>query len=145
VIIVPKRTDELDFELNNTYDIHNYLANNKTEFDNVDFIGFLTALINRCGKSKVALSADACISEPFLYNILKVKKKPSRDSVIKLAFGMELDVETTERLLMLAGYRGFYVRHKRDALLKHARRNNIDTVETNNLLKQHGFKLVEYY
>jgi len=139
-----KSTDDLNIELITTYDIHNYVADNAAELDNVNFIDFLTALIDQCGKSKVALSDDACISEPFLYNILNAKKKPSRDSVIKLAFGLELDVETTERLLMLAGYRNFYVRHKRDALLKHARRNNMDTIEANNLLKQHGFKLVEY-
>jgi len=84
------------------------------------FIASLSTLISDSGKAKTAIVADSCISEPYLYNLLRGEKRPTRNSVIKLAFGLELTLETTERFLMLAGYRSFYERHKRDSLLKYA-------------------------
>jgi DNA-binding phage protein len=136
-----KKTDELDFELKNSYDVHTYMADNEVEFDDNKFLGFLYGLITKSGKTKTQIATDSCISEPYLYNILRADKHPSRKSVIKLSFGLGLDVETTERLLMLAGYSGFYVRHKRDALLQFACQNNMNTMEADNLLSQYGLSL----
>jgi DNA-binding phage protein len=138
-----KNTDELDFELKNAYDIHGYVVENRDEFSEKRLIEMLGALVARSGKTKATISHDAWISEPYLYDILSGKKQPSRNSVIKLAFGLALDVATTERLLMLAGYRGFYVRQKRDALLKHALQNRMPAAEADALLIQYGFALID--
>jgi len=59
-----------------------------------------------------------------------------------LAFGLELTLETTERFLMLAGYRNFYPRHKRDSLLKYAFLNNMNISEADSLLVEYGFSVM---
>ena len=137
-----KRTDELGFELENSQSIYSYMEANAAEFDDKNFYSFLSTLIVNSGKPKTTIVADSCISEPYLYNLLRGEKRPTRNSVIKLAFGLELTLETTERFLMLAGYRSFYERHKRDSLLKYAFLNKMDISEADNLLVQYGFSVM---
>ena len=134
-----KKTSELGFELENTQSIYSFIKENESEFDEKKFYGFLAALVKESGKSKTKIVDDACISEPYLYDILRGEKRPSRDTVIKLAFGLEVDAETASRLMMLAGYSGFYLRRKRDALLQFALQNNMNIMEAEVLLAKHGF------
>ena len=142
MITITKRTGDLGFELANSQNIHNYMEANVDEFDDKNFYSFLSTLISDSGKAKTVIVADSCISEPYLYNLLRGEKRPTRNSVIKLAFGLELTLETTERLLMLAGYRSFYERHKRDSLLKYAFLSKMDISEADNLLVQYGFSIM---
>lgn len=137
-----KRTDELSYELEKSQCIHNYMEANEAEFDDKNFFSFLSTLIADSGKPKTRIVTDSCISEPYLYNLLRGEKRPSRNSVIKLAFGLGLTLETTERFLMLAGYSSFYVRHKRDALLKYAFQNSMNISEADNLLVEYGFSVI---
>ena len=137
-----KRTDELSFELENSGSIHDFMEANEAEFDDNNFYSFLSTLIADSGKPKSRIVADSCISEPYLYDILRGGKRPTRNTVIKLAFGLSLALETTERFLMLAGYRNFYPRHKRDALLKYAFQNSMNISEADNLLVEYGFSII---
>jgi len=137
-----KRTDELGFELENSQSIHKYMEANEAEFDDKNFYSFLSALINDSGKPKTRIIVDSCISEPYLYDLLRGAKRPTRNIVIKLAFGLGLTLETTERFLMLAGYRNFYERHKRDSLLKYAFLHSMNISEADNLLVEYGFSIM---
>ena len=142
VISMTKRTDQLGFELENSQSIHSYMKSNEAEFDDKNFYSLLATLITDSGKSKTKIVTDSCISEPYLYDLLRGAKRPTRNIVIKLAFGLELTLETTERFLMLAGYRNFYARHKRDSLLKYAFLNNMDILEADGLLTEYGFSIM---
>ena len=137
-----KKTDELDFELENTDSIEDFLNANEAEFDDKNFYSLLNTLIAESGKSKFKIAADSGISEPYMYNLVKKEKRPMRDTVIKLSFGLKLSVETTERLLKLSGYSGFYVRHKRDAILKFAVEHDYSLLEADVLLGHHGFSIM---
>ena len=137
-----KRTDELGFELENSQSIHNYMEANEAEFDDKNFYSFLSTLIADSGKPKTKIVADSCISEPYLYDLLRCEKRPTRNIIIKLSFGLGLTLETTERFLMLAGYRNFYPRHKRDSLLKYAFLNKMNISEADNLLVEYGFSVM---
>ena len=140
--IVAKKTDELDFELSNTDSIHSFIAANEPEFDDKNFCKLLGTLIAESGKSKSKIAADSYISEPYMYNLIKGEKRPTRDTVIKLSFGLKLSLETAERLLKLAGYSGFYVRGKRDSILKFALTSGLSLEETDSLLVKHGFSIM---
>lgn len=137
-----KQTDELDFELKNADSIHSYMTVNEGAFDDRNFYSLLSTLVIESGKSKAKIAADSCISEPYLYNLINGEKRPTRNMVIKLAFGVLLPLETTERLLKLAGYSEFYVRHKRDALLKFAVKNKLTLMESDKLLVEYGFSIM---
>jgi DNA-binding phage protein len=139
---VMKKTDELGFELSNTKDIHKYIIENNAEFDSKKFTKFLKSLMEESRKTKSHIANESCLSEPYLYDILRNKKKPKRDSVIKLSFGLELDIPTTERLLMLAGHSQFYPRYMRDTLIYSARQKNMSIMEAEQLLAEYGCSLI---
>ena len=136
-----KKTEELDFELRRAASIRSFIADNEAEFDDKNFYKLLNSLIAASGKSKASLAADSCISEPYMYNLVKGEKRPTRDTVIKLSFGLCLTPGTAERLLKLAGYGGLYVRHKRDSILKFAIENSLSLTEADELLTKHGFSI----
>jgi len=137
-----KKTSELDFELKNTANLDSFLENNIMEFDDKNFYKLLNGLIEESGKSKFCIAVDSCISEPFIYNLLKAEKRPARDTVIKLSFGLKLPLELSERLLQLAGYSGLYVRHKRDSILKFALVNGLSLVDADGLLMEYGYSII---
>ena len=137
-----KKTDELDFELKNADSIHNFISDNEAEFDDKNFYKLMNTLITESGKGKPQIAAASHISEPYMYNLVNGQKRPTRDTVIKLSFGLCLPLATCERLLKLAGYGGFYVRHKRDTILKFALENGCSLVEADELLVKYGFSLM---
>lgn len=137
-----KKTDELDFELKNTHDLDSFLTDNALEFDDKNFYKLLAVFMEESGKSKSAIAVESCISEPFIYNLSKAEKRPARDTVIKLSFGLGLSLESAERLLKLAGYSGLYVRNKRDSILKFALENGLSLFEADSLLVKYGYSIV---
>ena len=137
-----KKTDDLAFELANTNNIHCFLSANEAEFDDKNFYKFLNSLILESRKSKPKLAKDSHISEPYMYNLVKGQKHPTRDTVIKLSFGLNLPTDTAERLMNLAGYGGFYVRHKRDSILKFVLESGHDVAKADELLLEYGLPLM---
>ena len=137
-----KKTEELDFELKKANNLDNFLMDNDVEFDDKNFYKLLGELVDESGKSKFNIAVESCISEPFIYNLLKGEKRPTRDTVIKLCFGLKLSLEYTERLLKLAGYSELYVRHKRDSILKFSLENGLSLMEADELLAQYGYSIV---
>jgi len=141
-MIMAKRTDELDFELKNSESIENFIETNESEFDDKNFYKLLNILIMESGKSKPKIAADSFISEPYMYNIVKGEKRPTRDTVIRLVFGMGLSLEIAERLLKLAGHSSFYVRHKRDSILKFAIESSLNLAEADELLGKYDYSIM---
>ena len=137
-----KNTDELDFELRNADSLDDFLQTNEAQFDDKKFYRLLSQYIRESGRSKFGIAVDSGVSEPYMYNLIKGEKRPTRDMVIKLSFGLKLALEPTERLLKLAGYSGFYVRHKRDSILKFAIENNLGIGEADELLVKYGLLTV---
>ena len=137
-----KNTDELDFELKNTDSLDDFLQINEAEFDDKNFYKLLSQYIQESGKSKFGIAVDSGISEPYMYNLIKVEKRPTRNTVIKLSLGLKLSIKSTERLLKLAGYSGFYVKHKRDSILKFAVENNFSLAEADELLVKYSLSTI---
>jgi hypothetical protein len=137
-----KKTGELDFELKRSKSVHDYIKANDGEFTEGGFHTHLNELISQCGKPKSRIIAAACVSQPYFYNITRGEKRPERDTVIKLTFGLGLGAEQCERLLTLAGHGAFYVRRKKDAVLKFALVNGHTLAEADEMLARHGFSIL---
>ena len=137
-----KSTDELAFELANTPDIADYMHNNQHQPDPQAFHALLGELITASGLSKTKIATAACLSEPYLYNLIRGDKHPSRNKVLQLAFGLGIDMAQTERLLQLAGHNAFYTRNKRDALVQYALGQCMNIHEADGLLMTYGFSMM---
>ena len=136
-------TNNLDESLEGSNNIHDFIVANEDEFDDKNFYSLLNSLIAESGKSKGKVAADSWISEPYMYNLVKGEKRPTRDTVIKLCFGLQISLKTAERLLKLAGYDEFYVRRKRDAILKFAVDNSLSITEAEDLLLKYGLSIID--
>ncbi|MCL2217520.1 MAG: helix-turn-helix transcriptional regulator [Defluviitaleaceae bacterium] len=139
-----KNTGNLDFELKSTENIHSFLSANEAEFDDQNFYKLLNTLIAESSKSKPQLAKDSHISEPYMYNLVNGQKRPTRDTVIKVSFGLNLPLDTSERLLKLAGYGGYYVRHKRDSILKFSLESGHSIAKADELLSEYGLPIISY-
>lgn len=82
------------------------------------------------------------INRVYFYHLLSGKRKPSRDKIIQLAFGLSLDFVETQRLLKLSKMNELYSRVKRDAIFIYGLNNNMSIVELELLLDEEGVDLL---
>ncbi len=59
------------------------------------------------------------LDQSFCYQLLSGKRKPSRDTVMRISLALKLDMGTANGLLKVAGHQPFYARNPRDAAVMH--------------------------
>ena len=133
-----KQTDELLKELSNTSDINQYLSTNRNELIEQNVATFLNELLNKKeGLTKSKIVKSSSLSESYVYDIFRGdKSNPSRDKLLQIAFAMNLDLETTQKLLKIAKVGALYPRIKRDSIIIFAINKNLDFFECENLLEK---------
>ena len=84
--------------------------------------------------------ADLSNLEPNYINKLRIGqiKKPSRDKLLQLAFGLSFTEDETQLLLRLAGLCALYPRFKRDYIIMTCIRANKSIWECNDYLIENG-------
>lgn len=138
-----KSTDNLFNEIKDIEDIDLYLENNQNEFNDNPFISYLNNLISIKSLKKSNLIVSANISKQYLYELFtNRKKKPSRETIIKLAFGLKLDLEETNLLLKKAGYSSLYPRIKRESVIIYCMLKDKNLIETNIVLEGKGLDII---
>lgn len=129
-----KSTNELLNEIVAADSIESFLSsNNKSIPDNL----FQRQLLNDLAQKKITkqtLIKGSYLNASYLYDILNGKKHPSRDTVIRLSFGLTLDLCGANRLLKYAGYRDMYSKDKRDAVIIFCLKENHSLASTNDRL-----------
>jgi transcriptional regulator with XRE-family HTH domain len=114
--------------------------------DNSQFMieGTLSEHINRLcsekGITKSQVIKRAEMNEIYAYQIFSGKRMPSRDKLLCLCLGMELDSAETERLLKSAGFAQLYPKSKRDSVILFGIEKKQSVVEINELLYEIGEK-----
>ena len=138
-----KTTDELTHEISQSDNILDYFAENRSEMQ----LDSLPEYLNRWLKQKNCSKADVVrrsnLNKAYVYQIFLGKKYPSRDKIIALAFGLELDEKEVQVLLKQAGYRELYPRDPRDALLLYAIGHHQSIINANELLYDHNIEVLE--
>lgn len=138
-----KSTDNLFNEIQDTTDIDLYLEKNKNAFQDNPFILYIHQLLIEKSLKKSDLILTAGISKQYLYELFTNKrKKPSRDVVIKLAFGLGLNLEETNLLLKRAGHGSLYPRLKRESILIYCILKRKTLIETNITLEEKNLDIL---
>ncbi len=83
------------------------------------------------------------LGRAYVYRIFAGQKIPSRDKLIALAFGMRLSDEEAQKMLKLSGNRELYARDGRDALILFALQRNMTIIDTNGLLFDHHYAVLD--
>ena len=138
-----KTTDELAHEISRSDNILDYFTENRGEMQIDSLPEYLERWLKRKDCTKADVVRRSNLNKAYVYQIFLGKKYPSRDKVIALAFGLELDEKEVQVLLKQAGYRELYPRDPRDALLLYAIGHHKGIIDANEILYDHNIEVLE--
>ena len=99
---------------------------------------YLNSLIENYGVSKHTIIEKLNVSRSYGYQIFSGVRKPNRNTLIKIALVIGLDVEQTQRLLKIAQKGELYAKVRRDFAILYAIRNKFTVFDTEELLESIG-------
>ena len=94
----------------------------------------LEETIEQKGLKKSDVIRKSEIERHYAYQILSGVRKASRDKIIMLCFGMELNEEETQRMLKTFSMPTLYARNRRDSVVLFAIEKHLSVIEMNELL-----------
>ena len=138
-------TAAVNEEIKQASDIDRFLKENQKYMVKQSLREHLDYLLMQKDITIAQVARGSQIDRSYVYQIFSGDKKPSRDKLISIAFGMSLSADETHQLLKLSGNRELYVRDERDALILFALQQNYDICKANELLYDHNFKILGAY
>ena len=112
-----KPTVELMQALSNAESIDSYIENNNRFLIESELPEYLNRLCTEKGLTKAKIIKRAEMNEIYAYQIFSGKRMPSRDKLLCLCLGMELNSEETNKLLKTVGFAPLYPKNKRDSII----------------------------
>lgn len=103
-----------------TNSIESFVKNYGEQFNTVPFHTYINQLCAATGTIPAHVIHKSGIERTFGHQIFNGTRKPSRDKVIQLAFGFEMDCEKTQELLKISRHCPLYPKIKRDAVIIYA-------------------------
>lgn len=137
-----ERTSSLLRRLFNTSDLEEFMERNASEMVIPPFHEYISGLCISQGKVPEQVIRHAAIERSYGHQLFNGTRKPSRDKVIQLAFGLELDLDGTQKLLQIAQKNPLYPKIKRDAAILYCIKNQKDILETQSVLLNLGLSLL---
>lgn len=106
------------------------------------FFEYIDTLCRQRGEKPAGVIQRAGIERSFGYQVFRGDRKPSRDTVLLLAFGFKADVEMAQSLLKHAGYGPLYPRVRRDVVVAYSLQNGISLADTQDALAELGLPTI---
>lgn len=118
---MPKTTTEvLEGLLMASESIEDYLEKNQDDVKLSPFHYELRKLLHSAQVEANALYKHVDLDQSYCYQLLSGKRKPSRDTVMRISLALQLDLAAANTLLKVAGHQPFYARNPKDATVMHA-------------------------
>ena len=105
---------------------------------------FGDSVLRLCAKYKITaalLQPRIAMSKSQFYNVLNGSRHPSKESVIKIAFGLKATQAELNDLLNAAGYCGLDPRRKEDAIILFGLAHQKDVGKIDELLQEYNSKI----
>ena len=99
-----------------------------------DLVDYLENLLDAHGLKRATVARESGLNPTVVYDIFSGKSRPGRDHAIMLAFGLDCNLQETQRLLRLAGVSELWCRQRRDAIIIWCIRNGFDRAGTDDEL-----------
>ena len=106
------------------------------------FSEYITALCDAKGENEESVIKRGNIESSYGHRLFKGTRNPSRDTVIQLAFGLELDSAGAQQLLKVARVTALHPRVKRDAVIAYCLYHHKDFMETQELLYKNNLPTI---
>lgn len=130
-------TDELLNQLKNASDIESFFKSHEDKFLNKSTSDYLNELI-QIKNINISVVAKDSGSGEYVYKIFKGDRKPSRDVLISIAFGMKLSLEETQFLLRISKFAILDSRDKRDSTIIYAIMHGLSVFQLDDTLDNNG-------
>ncbi len=138
-----KNTNELLTEIKKSTEIKNFLKENDEYIKNFTLTQYLDTLIKEKGLTKKEIINSSELNYTYGYQILNGTRKPTKDKLIQICFGMKATPEETNRILILANAGGLYSKIRRDCVIIFALEKGLTLNQANELLYELNEDIIE--
>lgn len=139
-----KSTDELLEILKSKSSYREFFEEEVGELSFASVSEYLELLLGEKGLKKSDVIEKANLDKYYAYQIFNgTKENPSRDKLIMLAFGMELNLNETRKLLKLCGVADLYARSPRDSIIMFCLMKKKDLLVCNEYLHDFSLDILE--
>lgn len=138
----PVKTSVLLQRLFKAANLGEFFEKNADHLVTVSFAQYISRLCEELEQVPEQVIKQSAIERTYGHQLFNGTRKPSRDKVIQLIFGLGLDVENAQKLLMIADKSRLYPRIKRDAAILYCIKHHIGIVDTQNMLYDLGEPLL---
>ena len=132
-------TNASDENLLNAANFEDFLKINQKNMLDLTLSEFLALQLYQKDIRVADVVRDSGLTKSYVHQIFNGEKKPSRDKLIAIAFGLHLTAEETQRMLKLGGCSELYTRTERDALILFAIHHGKSISDTDDDLYKRGF------
>ena len=116
-----------------------YLEKSDSQAEPLSFSAYIRELCQQRGEIPERVIKRSNIERSYGHSLFRGDRKPSRDTVLQLAFGFGADIETAQALLKHAGHSQLYPRVRRDAVISYCLLHGHTIAEAQQMLAE--FKL----
>ena len=106
------------------------------------FCDYISALCKKRGEAPERVIKRAAIERTYGHALFRGDRRPSRDTVLQLAFGFEADIELAQDLLRHAGHSTLYPKVPRDTVIGYCLIHKTGFVEAQQVLTELGLPLI---
>ena len=139
-----KTTEELLNILKSKRSYDDFLKEQIDELYFASISEYLEILLAQKGLKKSDVITKANLDKSYAYQIFNGNKtNPSRDKLIMLAIGMELNLDETRTLLKISNVSDLYIRNPRDSAIIFCLENKLDLIRTNEKLDEFSLSPLE--
>ncbi|MDR1687724.1 MAG: hypothetical protein LBS21_03825 [Clostridiales bacterium] len=119
-----------------TENVSRFIARHKQQMTQVPFHTYLAELCASKNTVPERIIQKANIARTYGHQLFNGVRKPSRDKVIQLAFGFEMNHDDAQKLLKAARKNALYAKVERDAVIIYALTKKLSIAETQILLEE---------
>ncbi|MBQ7596596.1 MAG: XRE family transcriptional regulator [Clostridia bacterium] len=139
-----KSTDELMNVLKSHKDYKTFFQEEIGEMIFKSLDEYLCVLLKEKDLKKSEVIDKSNLDKNYAYQLFNgIKKNPSRNKILMLAFGMKLNLSETRKLLKIAGLPDLYPRFPRDSVIIFCINNNKNLIEVNEMLDDYSLNILE--
>ena len=129
--------------IDNTQDMEKFMEQPKVTDSFKTFPEYYRSLPKVKETTDSALIELSGIERSYYYQIMKGKRHPSRDKILRLCIGAGLTLRETTRALELSENAPLYPKSRRDIIITVAINQSATVIDTNLLLFEYGEKALE--
>ena len=135
-------TDELMALLFKERNLEQFLQRNESAYLMASFGEYLNAWCRKHLEVPEQVIRRANLEKSYGHQLFNGKRKPSRDTILQLAFAMEADVAQAQEMLKIARKSLLYPRIKRDTVIIYCLHNHVGLVDTEIILQDLGLPIL---